>query len=83
MLLHREAFNGVMYESQTWSKRDRTMLKQLDSHFKSEKAFETLYSKNFKKTYRGKPTKRYTRLMKIINESDELSTKEIFKMIGM
>ena len=33
------------------------------SYFDKEKIFEELYGKHFKKFYKGKPTKRYVKLM--------------------
>ena len=32
------------------------------SYFESDSIYEQLYKKNFKKTYAGKPTKRYLKL---------------------
>jgi len=64
--LHRDAFNGCMYESQTKSKSYRQIEKQFGALFKSEELYEKLYSKHFKKFYNGKPTKRYLRIMEQI-----------------
>ncbi len=65
--LHREAFNGCMYESQTHSKNWRQMGKVFGSYFESDKCYDEIYSKHFKKYYNGKPTKRYLKLMQKIN----------------
>jgi len=64
---HREAFDGCMYESQTHSKTWRQMGKVFSSYFESDKCYEEIYGKNFKKFYNGKPTKRYIKLMHKIN----------------
>jgi hypothetical protein len=61
--LHRNAFKGCMYESQIQSKFYRLMDKTLGSYFKTDKLYSELYSKHFKKTYAGKPTKRYLRIL--------------------
>ena len=66
--LHREAFNGCMYETQTRSKKYRQMDKTLEAYFKSDNLYSELYKKNFKKTYAGKPTKRYLRIMEQIQK---------------
>ena len=69
--LHREAFNDCMYESQTHSKSYRSLDKQFGGIFKRERLYEELYSKHFKKFYKGKPTKRY---IKIMEELDKITS---------
>ena len=63
--LHREAFNGCMYETQTQSKKYRQLDKTLGAYFN---LYSELCKKNFKKTYAGKPTKRYLRIMEQIQK---------------
>ena len=75
--LHREAFNGCMYETQTHSKKYRQMDKTLGAYFKSDNLYSELYKKNFKKTYAGKPTKRYLRIMKQIQKAESIPYHEI------
>lgn len=53
-----------MYESQTNSKQYRFLDKVYGNEFKVDNIYEEIYSKNFKKTYNGKPTKRYLKLIK-------------------
>ena len=65
--LHREAFNGCMYESQTHSKNYRQMGKVFGSYFEYDRCYDEIYSKHFKKYYNGKPTKRYLKLAQKIN----------------
>ncbi len=60
---HRSAFSGAMYQKQTCSKKDRYYSLMFSTIFKSEQIYEQIYSKNFKKTYSGKPTKRYLKLL--------------------
>jgi len=79
--LHRDAFNGCMYESQTKSKSYRQMEKQFGVLFKTEQLYEELYSKYFKKYYNGKPTKRYLKIMKQIQKAESISYDEIEKAI--
>jgi hypothetical protein len=61
--LHREAFEGCMYASQTKSKSWRQLIKPFDKLFQKEQAYETIYSKHFKSHYAGKPTKRCLRIV--------------------
>lgn len=75
--LHREAFNGCMYETQTQSKKYRQLDKTLGAYFKSDNLYSELYKKNFKKTYAGKPTKRYLRIMEQIQKAESIPYHEI------
>lgn len=75
--LHREAFNGCMYETQTQSKTYRQLDKTLGAYFKSDNLYKELYKKNFKKTYAGKPTKRYLRIMEQIQKAESIPYHEI------
>lgn len=68
--LHREAFKGCMYESQTHSKAYRELNKNFGAYFRIDDLYSQLRQKHFKKTYAGKPTKRYLRIMEQIQEAD-------------
>jgi len=65
--LHRTAFEGCMYKKQTKSKSVRKQLKMIDAVFKATELYEQIYSKHFKKSYAGRPTKKYIRLMSKIH----------------
>ena len=56
-----------MYEWQTQSKNYRQMGKVFDSYFGSDKCYNEINSKHFKRKYNGKPTKRYLKLLNQIN----------------
>jgi len=60
---HRTAFRGCMYEKQTYSHNTRWLGRQVDQLFGSDKAYEKIYSKYFKKTYNGRKTMRYKKLL--------------------
>jgi len=75
--LHREAFNGCMYEAQTQSKKYRQLEKTLGAYFKSDNLYSELYKKNFKKLYAGKPTKKYLRIMEQIQKAESITYHEI------
>jgi hypothetical protein len=79
--LHRSAFRGCMYISQTKSKKWREMEILFGSYFDKEGYIEQLYSKHFKKFYNGKPTKRYLKLLKKIDEADRHSVRDIEKLM--
>ena len=79
--LHREAFSGCMYETQTQSKKYRQLDKTLGAYFKSDNLYSELYKKNFKKTYAGKPTKRYLRIMEQIQKAESIPYHEIERAI--
>jgi len=74
---HREAFNGCMYESQTQSKKSRELDKTLGAYFKSDSLYSELYKKHFKKSYAGKPTKRYLRIIEQIRQAESVPYHEI------
>jgi len=75
--LHREAFNGCMYETQTQSKKYRQMDKIFGAYFKSDNLYSELYKKHFKKSYAGKPTKKYLRIMEGIQKAESVPFNEI------
>ncbi len=79
--LHREAFNGCMYETQTQSKKYRQLDKTLGAYFEIDNLYEELYKKNFKKTYAGKPTKRYLRIMEQIQKAESIPYHEIERVM--
>jgi hypothetical protein len=77
--LHREAFKGCMYETQTQSKKYRQLDKTLGAYFKSDNLYSELYKKNFKKSYAGKPTKKYLRIMEQIQKAESILKNAILK----
>ena len=75
--LHREAFSDCMYDSQTRSKSIRNMEAIYGSYFDLDKLYKMLYAKNFKKSYAGKPTKKYLKIMRKIKEGEMVTIDEI------
>ena len=67
MFQHRTASKIGMYSKQTLSKRVRFFEQFYGAYFESENLYSELYSKHFKTHYKGKPTKKYLRLMQKIN----------------
>ena len=66
-----------MYETQTQSKKYRHLDKTIGAYFKSDNLYSELYKKNFKKTYAGKPTKKYLRIMEQIQKAENIPYNEI------
>ncbi len=66
-----------MYEKQTQSKKYRDLDKTLGVYFRTDKLFEQLYKKQFKKQYAGKATKKYLKLMQQIQKAQSISYKEL------
>ena len=75
--LHREAFNGCMYETQTQSKKYRQLDKTLGAYFRTDELYSQLHQKHFKKTYAGKPTKKYLRIIEQIQKAESIAYHEI------
>ena len=75
--LHREAFNGCVYESQTQSKKYRQLDKTFGAYFRTDDLYSQLYNKHFKKTYAGKPTKKYLRIIEQIQKAENIPYHEI------
>jgi hypothetical protein len=79
--LHREAFKGCMYEKQTKSKKGKDTRKLIDMVFSSDKLHEQLYQKHFRRTYAGKATKKYIKIMQKINRVNSLSANEVERLL--
>lgn len=75
--LHREAFTGCMYDTQTYSRKDRALIRLFDRSVKMERAYEQLYSKHFKTHYNGEPTKRYLKLRQEIERGEGISIERL------
>jgi hypothetical protein len=53
----------------------------LGAYFKSEQYYEQLYKKHFKKTYGGKPTKKYLWLMEQIRKAESIDIRDIERLM--
>lgn len=79
--LHREAFKGCFYESQIQSKHYRFLDKNYGMYFKFDEIYTALHKKHFKKNYAGKPTKRYLKLKKLMEEAESINHKDIERLL--
>jgi len=78
--LHRNAFNGVMYESQIVSKKWRDLDKNFGAYFKTDQLYFELHSKHFTKYYKGKPTKKYLRILEQLKRAENIDERKLFEM---
>jgi len=74
---HRTAFKGCMYDIQTQSHKNRGLIRQFVKIQKRENSYEKLYSKYFKKHYKGKPTKRFLKAQSLIRGGEGISLNEL------
>lgn len=81
--MHRSALPSGMYSKQTQTKKWRQIEKVYGYHFDNDKYYNELYSKHFKTHYKGKPTKRYLKLMQKINKADAIPLDEIESLYFM
>ena len=80
--LHREAFRGVYYDSQTRSKRTRYIETICKPYFNQDKVYKELYKPYFKTHYAGKPTKRYQRICKKLSATNSVFVEEFERLMA-
>ena len=74
--LHREAFRGVYYDSQTRSKKTRTFDRIYGPLFRTDKLYKELRKPYFKPYYNGLPTKRHVRINKKLYQASQISVED-------
>lgn len=79
--LHRTAFQGCFYEKQIQSKYARFLDRNFGSYFKAESLYLERRKKHLKKTYGGKPTKKFLKLSKEIKKAEMTNFGEIKKIL--
>lgn len=77
---HREAYKNIYYEKQTYSKRMRDLDRFYTSFHEQDKAQLEIWSKHFKRYYKGQPTKRYKRLCSIIGIVNNYTEDDFFSL---
>ena len=65
--LHREAYKNLYYDSQLESRAMRKLAKYYIPMIKEDEIIATQFQKNFKKFYRGIPTKRYQKILELLD----------------
>jgi len=81
--MHRSALPSGVYSKQIHTKKWRNLEKIYGCYFDLDKYYKKLYSKNFKKYYNGKPTKKYLALMTKINKGERFSLSEIERLYAI
>jgi hypothetical protein len=79
--LHREAFKGCFYETQIRSKYGRFLDSNYRAYFKADSLYLEAGKKHLKKTYAGKPTKKYLKLSNEIQKAESIDFREIEKLL--
>lgn len=74
--LHRDAFNGVYYDSQIRSKKMRYYDKMFGPMYQTEKLYNELNKPSFKPYYNGQPTKRHIRINKKLHAASQVSIED-------
>jgi len=75
--LHREALKSGFYEKQIQSKYGRFLDQRYGAYFKYESLCIEAGKKHLKKTYAGKPTKKFMKLSKEIQKAESIDFREI------
>lgn len=81
--LHREAFRDVYYESQNRSKYMRYLDKTFGITFGTDKLYDEICSKHFTRYYRGKPTRRYQKIMNKLNKAERVDLQALERAISL
>jgi hypothetical protein len=68
--MHRSAVRGAMYKRQTESKKWRLVSRFFDMQEIEEAVFEEMQKPYFKTEYRGKETRRYSRLVRKVEKAE-------------
>ncbi|TND07946.1 MAG: hypothetical protein FD123_2754 [Bacteroidetes bacterium] len=76
---HRSAFRGVFYKQQTLSEKSRDLYIFFRDTWLAENGCDQVYEKHFRKSYKGKMTKRYRRVLRQIKRGEDLN-KEVLCM---
>lgn len=77
---HREAIKGF-YEKQIQSKYYRHLEKVYGPVFKADELYSQMYSRHFRKYYNRKPTKRYLKIIKQINEAKYINDSDLISVL--
>jgi hypothetical protein len=87
LYLHKGKFQScytlpnMLYEKQTQSKEHRFLEQTYGGYFKADKLYEQMYEKHFRKTYAGKPTKKYLKIMRELKMYEHISFSDIKGML--
>lgn len=74
---HRTAHEKGYYQTQTLGSKDKGLIRLFDMAEKSNKARSEINKKYFKKYYKGKPTKRYLKLLNEFTNGSSISVTDL------
>lgn len=79
--MHRSALKTGMYSTQIKSKQWRRIDKVYGVYFALDRNYSQLHAKHFKKRYKGKPTKRYLKLIQKISQAEKIPIEDIERLL--
>jgi hypothetical protein len=82
-ILHREAFIYLHYEKQNESKKTRYLHSVFDNVVLKDEVYEEQFEKYFKTHYKGKPTKRYKRILDKVERANNFPVGTIERLLMM
>ena len=77
---HRSALPGLMYQNQIESKKWREWTKQFGGLLGDDPPHLVPYQKHYKKYYKGKPTKRYSKYLQYCERQDKINIQDFERM---
>jgi hypothetical protein len=80
--VHREAYAGVMYDSQVQSKKYRAIQTTFGPLFKVDKADEEIHKPYYKTHYRGRPTRKYRQILKLQQRAWNVNVEDIDRILA-
>lgn len=81
--LHRKAYRGIFYDSQLVAKKNRGLFSYITLLHNQLDLEQIMYSKHFKKTYNGKPTKKYLNILRQLNKLGNCEVSDYDKLLAM
>ncbi len=78
--IHR-AYHKLPYAKQLRSKKTRDMDNLFGAYFEIDNLYEMLHKKHLKKHYRGKPTKKYSKLSYKLNKAENMDYRQFESML--
>ncbi|MBD0778244.1 hypothetical protein HPE56_10605 [Maribacter sp. ANRC-HE7] len=75
--VHFSVLPGALYRKQTRSHKWREMDKRFAAYFELDSCYDQLNDKYFKKYCRGRPTKRYMKILNKISQAEQIDPQQL------